>query len=240
MRNKESSTDPEFIKEFFRDLAPAYDKFNKISSLFLDGYWRDKAASFARPGMSVLDVCTGTGDLAFKMAKKIGSQGTLVGVDFTEEMLDLAERKKQKMGLGLNISFRLSCAEDLPFESESFDLVVSAFAMRNVKANLERVLKEMFRVLRPNGQMLILDFSTPQMPILTLLHFFYLKTVIPLDGKMIFGSKWSSDYLSESILNFFSAEGLSQILLKAGFSQVRYFPLNFGIVVIHNGRKCIV
>lgn len=239
MWNNQSNTDPEFIKGFFRDLAPAYDKFNKISSLFLDGYWRDKAASFARPGMSVLDLCTGTGDLAFKIAKKIGPQGTLVGVDFTEEMLDLAERKKQKMCPGSNISFRLSYAEDLPFKSESFDLVVSAFAMRNVIANLERVLKEMFRVLKPNGQILILDFSRPQMPMLRLLHLLYLKTVIPIDGKIILGSRWRSNYLEDSILNFFSPKDFCKELSNVGFSHARYLPLTFGIVGIYRARKVI-
>ncbi len=237
MRNKESNTNPEFVKDLFRDLAPAYDKFNRISSLFLDGYWRDKAASFARPGMSVLDLCTGTGDLAFKIARKIGPQGSLIGIDFSQEMLRLAERKKQKMCPGSNISFRLSYAQELPFKSESFDLVVSAFAMRNVIANLERVLKEMFRVLQPNGQILILDFSRPQMPVLRLLHLLYLKTVIPIDGKIILGSRWRSNYLEDSILHFFSPKDFCKELSRVGFSNVRYLPLTFGIVGIYQAGK---
>jgi len=237
MWNKESNTDPEFVKEFFRDLAGAYDKFNRISSLFLDGYWRDKVASFARPEMSVLDLCTGTGDVAFKIAKKIGPRGTLVGIDFIQEMLDLAEKKKKRLRLDSKIDFRLSHAEDLPFRSENFDLVVSAFAMRNVKANLEKVLKEMFRVLKPDGHILILDFSRPQMPILRLLHFVYLKTVIPVDGKIILGSRWRSNYLEDSILDFFSPKDFCKKLSGVGFSNVRYLPLTFGIVGIYQARK---
>ncbi|MGB2698436.1 MAG: ubiquinone/menaquinone biosynthesis methyltransferase [Candidatus Zixiibacteriota bacterium] len=231
--------EPKFIKNFFAGLAQSYDRFNRIASLFLDGYWRDQVANFARPGMSVLDLCTGTGDLAFKIARKIGPQGRLVGIDFSPEMLVLAETKKDQLNLNSRIDFRLCQAEDLPFESGSFDLVVSAFAMRNVRANLEKVLHEIFRVLKPCGQTVILEFSRPKIFILKLLHSLYLKTVIPLDGKLIFGSKWTSDYLSDSILNFFSPEDFSQKLTQAGFSQVRYFPLNFGIVVIHRARKGI-
>jgi demethylmenaquinone methyltransferase/2-methoxy-6-polyprenyl-1,4-benzoquinol methylase len=229
--------EPEFLREFFTELAPAYDRFNKIASLFLDGYWRDRAVSFARPRMSVLDLCTGTGDLAFKIAKKIGPQGKLTGIDFSRDMLYLAEKKKRKMGLDSKIDFRLSCAEDLPFESETFDLVISAFAMRNIRANLEKVLKEMFRVLKPGGQTIILEFSRPKISPLKILHLIYLKTVIPLDGKLIFGSRWSSNYLTDSILNFLSPEDFCQKLSKAGFSNVKFFPLNFGIVVIHRARK---
>jgi demethylmenaquinone methyltransferase/2-methoxy-6-polyprenyl-1,4-benzoquinol methylase len=227
----------EYLKGFFADLAPSYDKFNRLASLFLDGYWRDRVANFARPGMSVLDLCTGTGDLAFKIAKKIGSKGRLVGIDFSTEMLSLAETKKEQLNLNSRIDFQLSRAEELLFESESFDLVVSAFAMRNVRANLETVLKEMFRVLKPGGQIVVLEFSRPQFFILKHLHSLYLKTVIPLNGKLIFGSKWSSDYLSESVLNFFSPEDFCKELSKVGFFKVRYYRLNSGIVVIHRARK---
>lgn len=235
--NSEFIKSPEYLKDLFGDLASSYKKFNRLASLFLDGYWRDRVATFARPGMSVLDLCTGTGDLAFKIAKKIGPQGRLVGVDFSGEMLSLAEKKKDELGLDSRVSFLLSRAEDLPFKSESFDLVVSAFAMRNVRANLEKVLNEIFRVLRPGGQTVILEFSRPGFSLLRLLHYFYLKTVIPLDGKLIFGSKWSSDYLTESILHFFKPEEFCQKLFQVGFSQVRNFPLNFGIVTIRRARK---
>lgn len=235
--NSEFIKSPEYLKDFFAELAPAYDRFNRVASLFLDGYWRDQVANFARPGMSVLDLCTGTGDLAFKIARKIGPERRLVGVDFSKEMLSLAEKKKKKLGLDSRVTFRLSWAEDLPFESESFDLVVSAFAMRNVRANLEKVLDEIFRVLKPGGQTVILEFSRPNIFILKLLHFLYLKTVIPLNGKVIFGSKWSSDYLTESILHFFSPQDFCHKLFQAGFCRVRYFPLNFGIVVIHRAKK---
>jgi demethylmenaquinone methyltransferase/2-methoxy-6-polyprenyl-1,4-benzoquinol methylase len=235
--NSQFIKSPEYLKDFFAGLAPGYDRFNRVASLFLDGYWRDRVATFARPGMSVLDLCTGTGDLAFRIAKKIGPQGRLVGVDFSEEMLSLAQKKKDKLDLDSRVSFRLSRAEDLPFESESFDLVVSAFAMRNVRANLGKVLNEIFRVLRPGGQTVILEFSRPEFFILSLLHFLYLKTLIPLDAKLIFGSKWSSDYLTESVLHFFKAADFCKKLYQAGFSQVRYFSLNFGIVTIHRGRK---
>lgn len=237
--NSEFIKSPEYLKVFFTGLAPSYDRFNRIASLFLDGYWRDQVANFARPGMVVLDLCTGTGDLAFKIAKKIGPQGRLAGIDFTEGMLRLAEKKKRKLSLDSKIDFRLSRAEDLPFEPGSFDLIVSAFAMRNVRANLEKVLKEMFRVLKPSGQIIILEFSRPRFPVLKLLHYLYLKIIIPLNGKLIFGSKWSSDYLRESVLNFFSPEDFCQKLSQAGFFKVRYCPLNFGIVVIHKARKAL-
>ncbi len=237
--NSEFIKSPEYLKDFFSRLAPSYKKFNRIASLFLDGYWRDRVVSFARTGMSVLDLCTGTGDLAFKIARKIGWGGKVVGIDFSPEMLTLAKEKKEKLSLDSRIDFRLSRAEDLPFESESFDLVVSAFAMRNVRANLEKVLKEIFRVLKPGGQTAILEFSRPKFLILKLLHFLYLKTVIPLDEKIVFGSKWSSDYLTESVLHFFSPKDFCHKLSQAGFSKVRYIPLNFGIVVIHRARKCI-
>jgi demethylmenaquinone methyltransferase/2-methoxy-6-polyprenyl-1,4-benzoquinol methylase len=235
--NSEFIKSPEHLKGFFAELAPSYGKFNRIASLFLDGYWRDRVANFARPGMSVLDLCTGTGDLAFKIAKKIGPQGRLVGIDFSTEMLLLAETKKKRLNLNSRIDFRLCRAEDLPFESEGFDLVVSAFAMRNVRANLEKVLSEIFRVLKPGGQTMILEFSRPKFFILKLLHSLYLKTIIPLDGKFFFGSKWSSDYLTESVLHFFGPEDFCQKLISAGFSKVRYFPLNFGIVLIHRAKK---
>ena len=235
--NSDFIKSPEYLKDFFSGLALSYEKFNRIASLFLDGYWRDGVANFARPGMSVLDLCAGTGDLAFKIAKKMRGDGKIVGIDFSQEMLSLAEKKKEQLNLNSRIDFQLSRAEDLPFDSESFDLVVSAFAMRNVRANFEKVLKEIFRVLKPGGQTVILEFSRPKFFVLRFLHSLYLKTVIPFDGKLIFGSKWSSDYLTESVLHFFSPEVFCCRLSQAGFSKVRYFPLNFGIVVIHRARK---
>ena len=235
--NSEFIKSPEYLKDFFAGLAPAYGKFNRIASFFLDGYWRDQVATFARPGMSVLDLCTGTGDLAFRIARKIGGGGEVVGIDFSEEMLSLAKKKKDKLGLDSRVSFSLSRAEDLLFRSDSFDLVVSAFAMRNVRANLGKTLNEIFRVLKPGGQAVILEFSRPGFSVLRFLHYFYLKTVIPLDAKLIFGSKWSSDYLTESILHFFKAADFCKKLYQAGLSQVRYFSLNFGIVMIHRARK---
>ncbi|MFA5779359.1 MAG: ubiquinone/menaquinone biosynthesis methyltransferase [Elusimicrobiota bacterium] len=220
------------IQTMFNYLAPRYDLFNKLTSLSLDGYWRKFAVSKSNECKNILDVCTGTGELAFELASK-NEQRKITGVDFSTEMLNIAKNKLN----GENIEFLLGNAEKLSFPEAAFDCVTSGFAMRNVINNIDIVLKEMYRVIKPKGKIIILEMSKPYSKFSRQLYYIYLRTVIYLLGLIIFGKRWPFRYLVNSIINFLEPEQFRKKLKDAGFEDIKYFPLTLGIVGIYTGVK---
>lgn len=220
------------IKRMFNYLASRYDLFNKLASLSLDGYWREFASAISRESEIILDLCTGTGELAFKLSDK-KTKKKIIGVDFSTEMLDIAKNKLN----GENIEFLLSKAEELPFPDETFDCVTSGFAMRNLTNNINTVLKEIHRVLKPRGKIVILEMNRPYSFFLRQLYYIYLRSVVYLLGLFLFGKKYPFRYLFYSIVHFLEPEQLKKKLENIGFKDVKYFSLTGRIVVIHKGVK---
>lgn len=224
------------IQKMFNFLAPRYDLFNKLASLSLDGYCREFTVSLADGCESILDVCTGTGELAFKLADKTNKKRKIKGIDFSPGMLNIAKNKLALNGVK-GLEFLWSKAEELPFPDQTFDCVTSGFSMRNTIKQIESVLMEMHRVVKSQGKIIILEMSKPDSKILRHLYYIYLRTVVYLLGLIIFGKKWPFRYLVYSIVHFFEPEQLKKKLEDIGFKDIKYFPLIGGVVGVHIGVK---
>jgi len=217
------------IQAMFADIAPRYDLLNHLLSLNVDRRWRRRAVRLARPAGPVLDVCTGTGDLAATFAQATGRH--VVGVDFCEPMLRHGTDKKRCA----RVRFVRGDALALPLPDDAFDVVSVAFGIRNV-ADLDRGLRELVRVARPGGRVAILEFTRPKTPGIGPLYEFYFGRILPFLGNLISRSR-AYTYLNRSVLDWASEEELAARLAAAGCSEVRVHPLTFGIAAVHIGRK---
>ncbi|MCG3203546.1 MAG: Ubiquinone/menaquinone biosynthesis C-methyltransferase UbiE [Elusimicrobia bacterium] len=218
----------------FDALVPEYDRFNRLSSLGLDVLWRREVASMFSKGSYILDVGTGTGDLA----KELVSQGMdVVGVDFSSKMLDAA---KEKMAGNPHVVFELAKADELQFGPRTFDGITSAFVIRNLHHGniLSQSFREFYRVLKPQSQMIHLELSRPPSGFLSWGHKAYLKFILPLIGRANFGERWPKDYLSTTIEKFPEPKILCQQMRWAGFERVCHYPLNGGIAGLFVGWRC--
>lgn len=225
------------VRGIFSRIAPAYDPFNMLSSFGMDRLWRRSAVRAARIDREdvVLDLASGTGDLAFALAR-IGRPLRVVGTDFTPEMLAVAERKMVRYHGVTEVTFREADAQDLPFADGTFDVVTVGFGVRNLpdrRANF----RETLRVLKPGGRYVILEFSTPPWRPFRGVYHFYLRRVIPVLGGLLSGDKASFQYLNESILRFPDQRSLASELEEAGFSAVSWRNLTMGIVALHTAVK---
>ncbi len=225
----------------FAQIAGRYDFLNHLLSGGTDIYWRWRTARAARRAAGpVLDVCTGTGDLAFAFRRHFGDNVPILGTDFTHEMLVLAERKAKQRFQKNRVSpvtFLEADAEALPFADGSFGLVSVAFGLRNV-ANTEQGLREMIRVCRVGGDVLVLEFSRPQVPILGSVYSWYFRNVLPRIGQMLARNKQSAyEYLPQSVGEFPSGRGLVAIMELCGLSDVQYTPMTLGVATLYHGRK---
>ncbi|MFQ5823895.1 MAG: ubiquinone/menaquinone biosynthesis methyltransferase [bacterium] len=225
-----------YIQFLFNQVAERYDLFNRIASLSLDSRWRKKAIVHLQPenGDRFLDIGTGTGELALKLAKRING-GEVVGIDFCDKMLDIARRKKEEKSCKKNIRFILAKAEDLPFPDNYFDGIITGFVMRHLK--MEEALKEIIRVLRPNGHLVILEIGKPESIWFRKLYYFYLRRILPLIGMTLVGTKEPFCVLASSVIGFLEAEELKSVLQKMGLRKIRNFVLNKGIVSLYVGVK---
>lgn len=222
------------VRRMFDALAPRYDAFNRWASLGLDGGWRRAAIrrlELPRGGL-VLDVATGTGDVAFA-ARRAGARA--VGCDFAPEMVLRAARKAR--AAGRETSFQVAAAEHLPYPDDRFDGVVSAFAMRNVRPVLDQVLGEALRVLRPGGRMVILEFSEPPLAPVRWVHRLYTRALVPGIGRLLTGTSEPFDYLNRSIGGWESADAFASRIRRAGFVAVGFRRLSLGTVALHWGDK---
>jgi demethylmenaquinone methyltransferase/2-methoxy-6-polyprenyl-1,4-benzoquinol methylase len=224
------------VRSMFDRIAGVYDLMNTAMSAGLHHRWRERAADRAElePGESALDVCCGTGDLAFALASRVGGQGYVIGSDFSEAMLDLAREKAASRGAA-SVRFEWADALALPYDDASFDAVTVGFGVRNL-ADLDHGVAEMVRVLRPGGRLVILEITQPRRPPLSTFYAIWFDRLVPLLGT-IAGDREAYTYLPESVKRFPPPAGLALIMDRAGLEGIRYTILAGGIIAIHSGVR---
>lgn len=233
---KEEGSKKSQVAGMFNNIAPKYDFLNHFLSLGIDKIWRKKAINLLKsiPNPKILDVATGTGDLAIEANKRLGCK--VVGVDISVEMLKVAEEKINRRGLTEWISVQEGDSENLPFEDHSFDAVMVAFGVRNFE-NLNKGLSEMCRVLKPKGKMVVLEFSKPAYFPFKQFYFFYFKHILPWLGGVISKDKDAYTYLPESVLNFPDGEAFDKELVAAGMKPIKRYKQTMGIATIYLSEK---
>jgi len=221
---------PTRVRQMFGAIARRYDLANHTLSCGIDFYWRKRAANTVaswHPG-KIVDLATGTGDLALALQKKL-PEAQVTGVDFLPEMLELAQRKGVRQTI-------LADAMKLPFPDASFDCVTIAFGLRNME-NWRDALAEMSRVLRRDGHLLVLEFSLPTRAIVRTIYRFYLHRCLPLLGSFLTGRKSAYDYLGDSIEEFPSGRAMLDLIEASGFRHATLQPLSCGIASIYTAQK---
>jgi demethylmenaquinone methyltransferase/2-methoxy-6-polyprenyl-1,4-benzoquinol methylase len=224
----------------FTRIAPRYDLLNHLLSAQMDKRWRARAAAALRPILDnpqavVLDICCGTGDLAFTLAK--GTRARIIGADFSHTMLTRAKEKAQSLTSdNAPIPFLEADALRLPFAPESFDLVTTAFGFRNL-ANYEYGLREIYRVLAPGGMLAILEFTEPAPGIIGGAYRFYCQKVLPTIGGIISGDAAAYAYLPKSVARFFRPDELASLMKSVGYASVRYELMMLQSVGLHIALK---
>ncbi len=223
----------------FRQIAPRYDLMNHLLSANVDRYWRWRAVRRLRmsEGTPILDTCTGTGDLALAIAKKAPPKVDVVGTDFCLAMLEIAREKANMKKSGAKTDFFEADSQMLPFGDDQFQCVTVAFGLRNV-TDTDRGLREMTRVCKPGGQVMVLEFSRPRMIGLRQLYGFYFTSILPRVGQMLArNDKSAYSYLPESVGQFPDYEALAERMEAAGLTSVSFTPMTFGIATIYEGTK---
>ncbi len=222
------------IRDMFDGLVSGYDRFNALSSMGMDVGWRSKVSRMFSPNGHILDIGTGTGDLARSLADH-GCK--VIGVDFSPNMIQAA---KEKMKGQKNISLQVAHAESLPYEPRTFDGITSAFLIRNLHHGglLSPSFREFYRVLKPGGRMVHLELTKPENPVLAWGHKTYLEWVLPLIGRGVFGNRWPKDYLSKTIEEFPTPEAVCHTIHWAGFESACHYPLSGGIASLFIGTRC--
>lgn len=225
------------VADMFNNISHRYDLLNRVLSAGIDIQWRKKAIALLKPAKPqlILDVATGTADLAIEAFKTLKPE-KIVGIDISEGMLAHGKQKIEKLGISNKITLQLADSEALPFADKTFDAVMVSFGVRNFE-NLERGLQEIFRVLKPNGQLVVLEFSKPEQTPFKQLYQFYFKNILPTIGKMISKDRAAYTYLPESVQEFPYGERFNQYLRNIGFNSVSCKPLTFGIASVYWGQK---
>jgi demethylmenaquinone methyltransferase/2-methoxy-6-polyprenyl-1,4-benzoquinol methylase len=226
------------VRGVFDSVADRYDIMNDAMSLGIHRLWKRFAIeqTGVRAGSRVLDLAGGTGDLAAKLAGRVGRQGQVVLADINASMLGVGRGRLADRGLAGDLGFVQANAEALPFPDNHFDCVTIAFGLRNV-THKDRALAEMRRVIRPGGRVLVLEFSKPVLPGLNAVYDAYSFHLLPKLGKLIAGDEESYRYLVESIRKHPDQETLKQMMADAGLDKPHYFNLTGGIVALHRGYK---
>ena len=220
----------------FNDIAPSYDFLNHFFSLGIDILWRKKAISLLKTykPKNILDVATGTADLAIEAVRLDPDQ--VYGIDVSERMMDLGRMKIASRNLSGKIELSHGNAEKIPFPDNTFDAVTVGFGVRNF-GNIPLGLKEMKRVLKANGSLVVLDFSKPVSFPVKQLYGIYFSIIVPLIGRFISRHKSAYSYLPESVSSFPDGQAFVKLLIEAGFSDTKWIPLTFGIASIYSGKK---
>jgi demethylmenaquinone methyltransferase / 2-methoxy-6-polyprenyl-1,4-benzoquinol methylase len=228
----------ERVRSVFASVAGKYDIMNDLMSFGAHRLWKQFTLSLTglRPGQQALDVAGGTGDLALGMLRQVGKDGRVVLSDINPAMLDVGRDRLLDMGFVGNVECLVADAERLPFEDNSFDCLTIGFGLRNV-TDKAAAFRSMYRVLKPGGQLLVLEFSTPVVPALKPLYDAYSFNVLPLLGRLVAHDAASYRYLAESIRVHPNQEALLEMMQSAGFAQARYHNLSGGIVALHRGYK---
>lgn len=224
------------VEQMFDNIAPKYDFLNHFLSLGIDKLWRKKAIRILSGYKSdyLLDVATGTGDFAIAASKL--NPKKIIGFDLSEQMLQVGRTKVARLGLGEVIEFKKGDSEAMPFENGQFDAITVAFGIRNFE-NLNTGLKEFVRVLKPDGVVIILEFSKPKYFPMKQLYLFYFFGILPLIGRLVSKDSSAYSYLPESVMAFPDDQKFLSILQNAGFSRTRQKRLTFGIATIYIAQK---
>lgn len=227
------------IQQMFGSIARVYDLLNTILSFNFDKSWRKFAVkvSCVAPDAKVLDVCTGTADLAIAYSKVLNGSGRVFGSDFCHEMVRLADHKLRKRNLSDRITVIEADTLYLPFQDNSFQVSAVAFGIRNV-SDLRAGITEMMRITAPGGRVVILEFSQPTNPVFKAIYYFYFKKILPFIGKLISRSKYNAySYLPSSVLNFPDRYELRAQMESCGLEAVKIYSRTLGIVTVHVGTK---
>ncbi|OCG28107.1 bifunctional demethylmenaquinone methyltransferase/2-methoxy-6-polyprenyl-1,4-benzoquinol methylase [Gilliamella sp. wkB108] len=226
------------VADVFHSVADKYDVMNDLMSFGIHRFWKKITIEYSsvRKGQKVLDLAGGTGDLTAKFSKLVGDEGLVVLADINESMLKVGRDKLRDKGLFKNIEYVQANAEELPFTDNYFDCITISFGLRNV-TDKEKALRSMWRVLKPGGRLLILEFSKPQYQILNKAYDLYSFSVLPLMGKIVANDANSYRYLAESIRMHPDQKTLKKMMEDAGFVDVKYHNMTGGIVALHTGFK---
>ena len=235
VRNHEKS---DLVRGLFSRVSSKYDLMNDIMSLGVHRLWKDMMLDWLAPraGQSLIDVAGGTGDIAFNFIERAKGMSSATIVDLTELMM--VEGKKRAIDKDYNSSLSWICADamSLPFKKNSFDVYTISFGIRNV-TDVQKALSEAYRILRPGGRIMVLEFSTVSNELLSWIYSKYSFNFIPIIGEIIANDRASYQYLVESIKKFPNQEDFGEMIRKAGFKQVRFRDLTFGVAALHSGWK---
>lgn len=237
-QNVDSTKKEKLVADVFHSVAAKYDIMNDVMSFGIHRLWKRFTidASNVRPGHKVLDLAGGTGDLTRKFSEAVGEQGQVVLADINDSMIKVGREKLRNLGAVGNIEYVQANAQHLPFAENTFDIVTIAFGLRNV-TDKDEALRSIYRVLKPGGRLLVLEFSKPEQEWLNKAYDFYSFKILPEMGGLIANDKDSYQYLSESIRMHPDQETLKGMMEQAGFDQVEYTNMTGGIVALHKGFK---
>ena len=229
------------VRQMFGQIAGRYDFLNHLLSLGIDHYWRWQTVRRVPPRgeLPILDLCTGTGDLAFAYDRAARGVVKVVGADFCHEMLEIGRKKAAAAGSDGRITFLEADAQALPLPNDAFQIVSVAFGLRNV-ADTDRGLAEMVRVAAPGGRVAVLEFSSPGREPFKTIYGWYFRNILPRVGQLIARNSSSAyEYLPASVGEFPQGEALAAKMRAAGLADVRCYPLTFGVATLYVGRKAI-
>ncbi len=230
------------LRGMFTAIPRHYDLVNRVITWGLDRHWRWLAAEecLASRPEKILDLCCGTGDLAITITRLDNSGAEIVGVDYSEPMLDIARQKAKSIGSNKNIAFKLDDATDLPFPDGYFDCVGMSFSFRNLtykNPNTQRHLSEIFRVLHSDAVFVTVETSQPENRLVRKLLHLYLRWFVANVGRWLSGNKGAYQYLAESAARFYTPDEIKDMLYTAGFSQIKFRPLFLGVAGVHVAIK---
>jgi demethylmenaquinone methyltransferase/2-methoxy-6-polyprenyl-1,4-benzoquinol methylase len=234
----QSKDKEEYVHQIFSSIAGKYDWMNTIMTFNLDSRWRRFTVEQANlsEGSVGLDVCCGTGKLCIEQAQKVGQTGKVIGLDFCENMLKVAEKNLANHPLRSRIELVQGNAIDLPFEDNTFDCATIGFALRNVP-DITKTIEEMMRVVKPGGRVVSLELAKPSAPVFKQLYWFYFKKFVPLLGKFRVGVEGPYSYLPYSVKIFPHQQEIKELFSQIGLKDVACHELSGGIVAVHIGTK---
>lgn len=227
----------ERVHGVFESIAPKYDMMNTLLSFRRHKAWRKftmKKMNVQR-GQSAIDVCCGTADWTIDIARKVGTEGHVVGLDFSQNMLDVGRKKCAELGLN-DVELLLGNAMELPFEDDTYDYATIGFALRNVP-HINQVLSEMMRVVKPGGMVVSLELSKPVVPVFKQVYYIYFNHILPMFGKLFANRYEQYSWLPESLKNFPDSKELAAIFEDVGMERVETYHLTGGIAALHIGYK---
>ncbi|WP_088186250.1 bifunctional demethylmenaquinone methyltransferase/2-methoxy-6-polyprenyl-1,4-benzoquinol methylase UbiE [Desulfosporosinus sp. FKA] len=227
-----------YVQETFNSIAGHYDLMNSLMSLGMDKRWRRIAVQQvgAKPGMTILDVCCGTGQFSLELGKTVGKEGKVIGLDFSQKMLDVAQQTLAQSEKKGRIQFIQGDAMELPFPESTFDGVTVGWGLRNLP-NLRKGIQEMIRVVKPGGKVVSLDMAKPTCPGFKQAYWLYFDKLVPLMGQIWAKKASAYQYLHDSAVEFPAQQQLTRIFSECGLRDTKYINLAGGVVAIIAGTK---